>query len=185
MAFKTPMGYDFEERSYGYKCTLHIEKTQPRIIHFIFPSHTRVSTTPRQNEAISHDIRFRVPVDDALTHSYVIRFYPKRDGKFEQDTRGYVGKQPGIYQREENSYWNLPTREQDRVAQETQGLITDSSLEHLAASDRGIVLLRDKLRKAIEDVARGQDPDGVVRDPIHNKPIQFETTLNEEQYVAL
>jgi 5,5'-dehydrodivanillate O-demethylase len=184
MAFKTPTDYDFEERSYGYKCTLHIENTLPRIIHFIFPAHTRVSSTPRQNEAISQDIRFRVPVDDTLTHSYVIRFYPKADGKFEQDTRGYVGKQPGVYKREENGYWNLPTREQDRVAQETQGPITDRSIENLAVSDRGIVLFRKRLRKAIEDVANGRDPDGIIRDPEQNKPIQFEATLNEEHYVS-
>ena len=185
MAFKTPAGYDFEERDYGYKCVMHIESLPPRIIHFIFPAHTRVSTTPRMNEAISHDIRFRVPVDDTLTHSYVIRFYPKRDGKFEQDTRGYVGKQPGVYEREENGYWNLPSREQDRVAQETQGSITNRSLEHLAVSDRGIVLFRKKLREAIDGVAQGRDPWGVVRDPDQNKPILFEITLDEEQYVSV
>ncbi|MFT5539988.1 MAG: 5,5'-dehydrodivanillate O-demethylase [Alphaproteobacteria bacterium] len=184
MAFKTPVDYDFIERSYGYKCVMHIENIAPRIIHFIFPAHTRVSTTPRANEAISHDIRFRVPVDDTLTHSYVIRFYPNRDGKFEQDTRGYVGKQPGVYMREENGYWNLPSREQDRVAQETQGLITNRSLEHLAASDRGIIMFRNKLNEAIEAVAQGKDPDGLIRDPAQNMPIKFETTLDEEQYVG-
>jgi 5,5'-dehydrodivanillate O-demethylase len=184
MAFKTPSGYDFEERSYGYKCVLHIENVRPRIIHFVFPAHTRVSTTPRRNEAISHDIRFRVPIDDTLTHSYVIRFYPKSDGKFEQVTEGYMGKQPGTYQREENGYWNLPSREQDRAAQESQGPITDRTGEHLVASDRGIVLFRMKLRKAIEAVAEGRDPEGTIRDPALNTPILFETTLEEEQYVT-
>jgi 5,5'-dehydrodivanillate O-demethylase len=184
MAFKTPTGYDYLERNYGYKCVLHIEDLAPRIIHFIFPAHTRVSTTPRTNEAISHDIRFRVPVDDTLTHSYVIRFYPTKDGKFEQETHGYVGKQPGIYKRVEDAYWNLPSREQDRVAQETQGPITNRSLEHLAESDYGIIMFRKKLSEAIEAVAQGRDPHGVVRNAAENKPILFESTLAEEQYIA-
>jgi 5,5'-dehydrodivanillate O-demethylase len=184
MAFKTPTRYDYEERDYGYKCILHIENLPPRIIHFIFPAHTRVSTTPRTDEAISHDIRFRVPVDDTLTHSYVIRFYPKKDGKFEQETNGYVGKQPGVYKRVEDTYWNLPSREQDRVAQETQGPITNRSLEHLAESDYGIIMFRKKLRDAIDAVALGRDPDGVIRDAAKNKPIVFESTLAEDQYIA-
>jgi 5,5'-dehydrodivanillate O-demethylase oxygenase subunit len=184
MAMKTPTGYDYEERDYGMKCILHMEGLKPRVIHHIFPSHGRVSTTPRQNEAISHDIRFRVPVDDTLTHSYVIRFYPHKDGAFSQETQGYAGKQPGVYKRVEDAYWNLPSREQDRVAQETQGPITDRSKEHLAESDYGIIMLRRRLRAAIDAVARGEDPEGVIRDPALNKTITFESTLDETQYIA-
>lgn len=184
MAMKTPSGYDFEERPYGIKCILHMDGLKPRVVHYMFPAHGRVSTTPRANEVISHDIRFRVPVDDTLTHSYVIRFYPKKDGTFEQETQGFSGKQPGIYKRQEDAYWGLPSREQDRVAQETQGPITDRSLEHLTESDRGIIMLRKRLREAIDAVAQGRDPEGIVRDPSQNATITFEATLEEDQYVV-
>jgi 5,5'-dehydrodivanillate O-demethylase len=50
---------------------------------------------------------------------------------------------------------------------ETQGPITDRSVEHLSYSDRGVALLRKVLRENIEKVQRGEDPIGVVRDPNH------------------
>jgi hypothetical protein len=37
--------------------------------------------------------------------------------------------------------------------------------EHLATSDRGVIMTREMLRAAVEAVARGEDPAGIVRDP--------------------
>jgi 5,5'-dehydrodivanillate O-demethylase len=73
--------------------------------------------------------------------------------------------------------------EQDRVAQETQGLIADRTIEHLAESDRGIVMLRRKLREDIDAVAGGRDPACITRNPADDKIIKFETTLKESEYV--
>jgi hypothetical protein len=92
-------------------------------------------------------------------------------------------KQPGVYPRAEDGYWNIPSVERDRVAQETQGVITDRTLEHLAESDRGIVMLRRKLRESIDAVASGKDPLHVMRDPADDEIIKFETTLKETEYV--
>ena len=64
----------------------------------------------------------------------------------------------------QDGWWNLPNREQDRVAQETQGMIADRTKEHLATSDQGILMLRQMIRDAIDDVRQGKDPIGVVRD---------------------
>ena len=67
--------------------------------------------------------------------------------------------------------------------QETQGVIADRRLEHLAESDRGIVMLRRRLREDIDAVAAGKDPACVTRDPAEDKIIKFETTLKETEYV--
>jgi len=183
MAMKTPLGYDYEDTRYGFKCILRMPELPPRIIHYIMPAHSRISTTPRTGMLPSHDMRLRVPIDDTLTYSFWIRFHPLADGKFTQENRGFTGKQPGVYPREEDGYWNIPSNEQDRVAQETQGVIADRTIEHLAESDRGIVMLRRKLREDIDAVAAGRDPACVTRNPADDTMIKFETTLKETEYV--
>ncbi|HWE72656.1 MAG TPA: aromatic ring-hydroxylating dioxygenase subunit alpha [Stellaceae bacterium] len=183
MAMKTPLGYDYEDTRYGFKCILKMPELPPRIIHFVMPAHSRISTTPRTGMLPSHDMRLRVPIDDTLTYSFWIRFHPLTDGKFEQQTLGFTGKQRDVYPREDDGYWNIPSNEQDRVAQETQGQITDRTIEHLAESDRGIVMLRRRLREDIDAVAAGRDPACVTRDPTDDAMIKFETTLKESEYV--
>src|SRR5205823_3552035 len=56
---------------------------------------------------------------------------------------------------------------QDYMAWETQGLIADRTTERLATSDRGVVMLREMLRREIDRVQQGLDPLGVIRDPDH------------------
>jgi len=56
-------------------------------------------------------------------------------------------------------------RPSDYEAQVGQGAITCHSEEHLAATDRGVVMFRRRLREQIEAVQQGRDPLGVTRDP--------------------
>lgn len=56
---------------------------------------------------------------------------------------------------------------QDHVIWETQGAGAFRTQEHLATSDRGILLLRRLLRENIQKVMEGLDPTGVIRDPDH------------------
>jgi 5,5'-dehydrodivanillate O-demethylase oxygenase subunit len=56
---------------------------------------------------------------------------------------------------------------QDHMAWETQGPVADRTAEHLASSDRGVVMLRRLVRDQIERVQQGLDPLGVQRDPDH------------------
>ena len=74
----------------------------------------------------------------------------------------------------QDGWWNLPNREQDRVAQESQGLIADRTKEHLATSDQGILMLRQMIRDAIDAVRQGKDPIGVVREG--NGTITFDSS---------
>jgi 5,5'-dehydrodivanillate O-demethylase len=135
-------------------------------------SAARIGEQPRQV------IRFRVPADDTTTVTFWIDFYPHKDGQPTRPeplkTRGFKKDQPGVYQRVEDGWWNLPNREQDRVAQETQGAVADRTKEHLATSDQGILMLRKMIREAIDAVKQGKDPAGVFRSA--HDPITFDSS---------
>jgi hypothetical protein len=62
---------------------------------------------------------------------------------------------------------------QDAMAWETQGKIADRTKEHLAASDKGVVMFRQMLRLQVEKLKRGEEPIGVIRDLDKNKIIEF------------
>jgi len=53
----------------------------------------------------------------------------------------------------------------DYEAQVGQGAVTFHSEERLAATDRGVVMFRRRLRAEIEAVGEGRDPSGVTFDP--------------------
>jgi tripartite-type tricarboxylate transporter receptor subunit TctC/nitrite reductase/ring-hydroxylating ferredoxin subunit len=61
----------------------------------------------------------------------------------------------------------------DYEAQVSQGKITAHSEEHLASSDRGIVMLRRLLQRQLDAVREGRDPAGVSFDPAA-APVHFE-----------
>ncbi len=54
---------------------------------------------------------------------------------------------------------------QDAMAWETQGAVVDREKEHLAVSDKGIIMFRRMIEEQIIAVAEGQDPLGVLREP--------------------
>ena len=179
MALKRPR-ITWEPTPFGIKETTWIEDvSKPRISHYVFPSHVRHSAA-RIGERPRQVIRFRVPTDDFTTTTFWIDFYPHRDGKPTQPAplavKGFRKNQPGVYERVTDGWWNLPNREQDRVAQETQGVIADRTKEHLATSDQGILMLRKMIRDSIEAVQQGRDPMGVIRDPSGNEPITFDSS---------
>ena len=59
---------------------------------------------------------------------------------------------------------------QDMLVWIAQGPISNRTTEHLAASDTGIVLYRRMLNEALDAVARGEEPLGVVRERSENEP---------------
>jgi 5,5'-dehydrodivanillate O-demethylase len=120
---------------------------------------------------VGNNFQIRVPVDDENTIHYLY------------STVSY----PGVTAPEQEvvpmyHYPNLtPTGEyatewvlqQDMMAWVTQGRIADRTVEHLGASDRGIMLYRKVLDEMISRVAAGEDPLGVFRDPEHDGQIDI------------
>jgi 5,5'-dehydrodivanillate O-demethylase len=60
---------------------------------------------------------------------------------------------------------------QDIAAWLTQGDITDRTEEKLGSTDLGIQMFRKMLKREIANVARGEDPIGIIRDPTKNECI--------------
>jgi 5,5'-dehydrodivanillate O-demethylase len=178
MAMKRPK-IQWEPTKFGMREVTWVEGvSKPRISHYIFPSHIRHSAA-RLGEKPRQVIRFRVPTDDSTTTTYWIDFYPQRNGQRVEpaiEVQGFKKTTPGVYKRAKDEWWGIDTHEQDRVAQESQGVIADRTKEHLASSDQGILMLRKMVKESIEAVQRGEDPMGVIRDATANTPITFDSS---------
>jgi len=153
---------DWQSTWYGVRAAFDVPGRQTKVSHLVFPSHSRYFGA-RVNDLPSHIMRFRVPIDDVCTRTFYVRARDAEGRAGEIKTNGYTQREPGVYERVEDGWWGLSSREQDRAAQESQGPIADRTREILGTSDRGVVLFRQMLNKAITAVQRGEDPPGVLR----------------------
>ena len=134
----------------------------------IFPN---ILIAPQQRFITTH---FRVPMDDTHTAIYWVEFLPNEDGSISEQSDADIPvtfmehplQADGEYRLDHFVY-------QDQMAWETQGAIADRSTELIGAGDRGIVMYRNLLRQQIEKVQRGEEPDGVIRDPALNEMIHL------------
>ncbi|HEY7217458.1 MAG TPA: Rieske 2Fe-2S domain-containing protein, partial [Candidatus Binatia bacterium] len=182
MALKRPE-IGWQKTAYGAKITMHVPGvSKPKHSHWIFPSHTR-HTTARKGRIPDHAIRFRVPTDDTRTTTFWLRFTPNdaaaRGKVLLLKTVGFEDDKPGVYTRVDDGWWGIASRDQDRVAQESQGDIYDRSKEHLGASDQGVILLRNTIRESIEAVHNGKDPFWILRCAEDNREISFDASMAE------
>lgn len=108
-----------------------------------------------------------LPIDDHHFRIYVV-------GRVRE-----VGELRRMRTRMNGKLWEEMTEEEHQLypndveAMVSQGVIAKHSEEHLATSDRGIVMLRRLLRQQLDSVAQGQDPAGVSFDP-DAAPVYFE-----------
>ena len=92
---------------------------------------------------------------------------------------GFENDQPGVYERVDDGWWGIASSDQDRVAQESQGLIYDRTKEHLGASDEGVIMLRAMIKDSIDAALQGKDPIWTLRDPAQNRQITFDASMQE------
>jgi 5,5'-dehydrodivanillate O-demethylase len=117
--------------------------------------------------------QFRVPIDDTHTWHVFVVCSPSEDGRETEDTWDppveYMEpyKTPPDQLHPFTKFTMHHVLPQDHMAWETQGPIADRTIEHLAYSDRGIVMYRRMLEENIQRVQRGDDPICVMRDPDH------------------
>jgi 5,5'-dehydrodivanillate O-demethylase oxygenase subunit len=155
---------DWEPAWFGLNITMRVPGlSKPKLDQFIFPSSNRF-TQARIGVPPSHNLRIRVPTDDTKTTTFWVKIYPSITDQGRLKTEGLKPRQRGVYDRAEDGWWDIPSHEQDRVAQESQGLITDRSIETLGWTDRGIVLFRKMLHDGLDAIAEGRDPSGVLRE---------------------
>jgi nitrite reductase/ring-hydroxylating ferredoxin subunit len=96
-----------------------------------------------------------VPIDDTSTLSFDIMHVPE-DKKLPA-----IATNEGTIMRRPRTYEDRQRHPGDYEAQSSQRSIAIHGLEHLGATDRGITMLRKKIRENIRAVMKGQDPDGL------------------------
>jgi 5,5'-dehydrodivanillate O-demethylase len=117
--------------------------------------------------------QIRVPIDDTHTRIFFVRFYPGKNGgvgEHEEDPEVEYAKPykiPPDALHPFTKYTMHETQAQDHMAWETQGPIADRTRERLATTDRGVIMLREIMKREMARVQQGLDPKGVIRDPNH------------------
>jgi 5,5'-dehydrodivanillate O-demethylase len=122
---------------------------------------------------------WRVPVDDTTTLSVGWFF-----SRVPKDREPYVQKRvPYWYSpvKDENGRWiTTHVMNQDFVAWVGQGEIADRTQEHLARSDRGIALMRQRFLSDLKKIAAGEEPKAVIRDPGMNECVVLPNPARDE-----
>lgn len=160
-------GFDFYEFPYGIMKRRTYKTGSVDEHPLLFP------TTLRQ----ANCTQIRVPIDDTHTRVFFVRFYPSENGEEVNDGSDppveYIKpyKEPSDQLHPFARFTLDSVQSQDHMAWETQGPIADRTRERLTTSDRGIVMLRDLMKREIERVQRGLDPKGVIRNPSKNEMI--------------
>ena len=125
-------------------------------------------------------IHLRMPIDDTHTYIFWFEFTPTKDGSAVEQTDDEIPVSYVPHPLRPDGEYDLTTfPKQDQMAWETQGPIVDRESELLGATDRGITMFRKLLRENIERVERGEDPDGVIRDPAINECISFNVSSGQ------
>ena len=132
----------------------------------VFPIMLRVGSH-RQSR-----FQIRVPVDDTHTLHFWYSCYRPAEGVNvpEQET---IPSYEVPWKDEQGEFLLDFVDGQDIMSWVTQGEIADRTREILASSDRGIALYRRLLFKQIRKIKSGQDPMGVIRDPLRNTIIEL------------
>jgi len=121
----------------------------------------------------SNATQIRIPMDDSHTKIFFVRFDPTEDGSAVEEEETLPVEYVKPYKNPPDAIHPFThfrmdeVQAQDHMAWETQGPISDRTCERLATADRGIVMLRQMMRREIDKVQRGLDPLGVIRDPDH------------------
>jgi 5,5'-dehydrodivanillate O-demethylase oxygenase subunit len=128
--------------------------------------------TLRVGAGLQHRFQIRVPVDDSHTAHWWYACYRPPAG-----VAAPVQSEVPVYDvpwRDERGEFLVDFVDgQDIMTWVSQGAIADRTRERLAASDKGVVLLRKLLLEQVERVREGLDPLGVVRDPAENEIIEL------------
>ena len=166
-----------EKTWYGFRTISKFPDDLEKVSHQIFPCHTR-RVGARVGEPSRHYIHYRVPLDDTHTATYSVQVEIAEKGPYTTVCKGWKETERMVFGRVDDGWWGIPSRDQDRIAQESQGLIHDRTRETLGTSDSGIVQYRRLLAKQIKAVADGGDPLGVIRDPKENECLRFDANMN-------
>ncbi len=162
---------DFDEVPYGIMKRRRFKNGRRDNHPLIFPNNLRQANSTQ----------FRVPIDDTHTWHVHVIFDPSDDGREVPEPEDLPVKYMEDFKDPPDRVhpftrftMHVPLA-QDTMTWETAGPIADRTQEHLASSDKGIILFREILMREIQKVQKGIDPIGVFR----NGQAMIDTKLDE------
>jgi phenylpropionate dioxygenase-like ring-hydroxylating dioxygenase large terminal subunit len=159
-----PDGLRYEETHMGMRFVLTRKldngKCWELIWEMIMPLNVHLVYTEEPKTERVRAVTYCVPVDDTHQLGASIRWLPEGEN---ETLSGREQLAPAG--RKNSSYEYTQRHPDDKEAVEGQGSIALHGLEHLVTSDKGVMLFRSILRKAIQGAAQGEDPKGILRDP--------------------
>jgi len=161
---------DFVETPIGmiYVATRRVgDHVWARMVEGILPNLQQVAPlteTGREEHSFSGPMmtRWLVPIDDTATMFIELRHLSET----EENPAWWVDREqmmPG--QIAADTYEEGQRHPGDYEAQVSQRPIAIHGLEHLSATDRGVSMFRNQVRRGIRAVRDGRDPEGLCRDP--------------------
>jgi 5,5'-dehydrodivanillate O-demethylase len=161
------VGFDEFDHGFVYK----------RLVEGMDESHERwqvgrICLWPNGLGPLSHT-EYRVPIDDENTLSVTWHFtrVPNEREPYVQTT---IPSWEGPILDPRSGRWvSSHVMNQDFIAWVGQGTVADRTQEHLGTSDRGIIAMRKRFVDDMERIERGEDPKGIVRDPLANVCIEM------------
>lgn len=136
-------------------------KAFTRITQTLLPN-VRIVPSIELTPGKGREVAWLVPVDDHHHRSFgVARLAPGEEPLYTRKSRMATHEGKTWWEMSEEEHKRFPD---DYEAQSTQGSIPAHSDEHLARSDRGVVMLRRMLASQIRAVQEGGTPKGAERD---------------------
>lgn len=131
---------------------------------------------------LGHHFEWRVPIDDENTLSVLWVFckVPKEQEPYVQKS---IPSWHGPVKDPETGRWiTSHVANQDFVVWAGQGAITDRTQERLGQSDKGIVMMRQRFFRELEEMRTNPDfvPKGLILDPEQNHDIKLPSACWEE-----
>jgi len=121
-----------------------------------------------QGSPEQQSFQIRTPTDDTTTMHIVYNGRLRKPGQPPQESIPF--RRESLEHDEWGRVWGTNIVKQDEMAWVGQGSISDRTIEHLATSDKGVMLFHNLLLQEAEKVERGEEPLGVIRDPAINEP---------------
>lgn len=169
--YATLPAVEYEETPHGMKYTrtarLSSGNTFVRVTEVFTPNMRSIADNITPDQPYSEQaslVGWWVPVDNTHTIGFHIEaFDPSNAESVTTFAKAKEGRTAGT-QEVRREYADAQRDPDDKEAQVSQRPIAVHALEHLATSDRGVAMFRRVLRRAIEDVRAGRDPQNTFRD---------------------
>jgi 5,5'-dehydrodivanillate O-demethylase len=158
---------EFDRFEYGIIKRRLLEGESPDVDDWTTGHPLLFPNTLAVGSAAAPNLQIRVPVDDTHTIQFAYRTSARKLGS---TPKPLAVKRLNLFNEDGRIIAdNIP--KQDMTGWVGQGPISDRTQEHLASSDKGVVLYRRMLMEQMERVERGEEPMAVIRDPAVNEPM--------------